>query len=206
MTSNSPLPLSVALLAGGSGSRLGGTQKALIPWKKGTLLSEFLYTFLKVTDDLFVITNHPLPEPYHTLPAYPDLIPGKGPLSGIHTALSVSKHPLVLIVACDMPFVTADAASWLLQHANQKPQKVIIPQGIHGPEPMFGIWPVVVLNVLEDWLRKDNPLKIMHFLEYHSLVSIVPSDMNRIDSNFFFNINTPEDLGATSQDTDESSG
>lgn len=169
-------------------------------------MSEFLHTFSNLTHDLFVVTNHPLPEPYHTLPAYPDLIPGKGPLSGIHAALSVSKHPLVLIVACDMPFVTPDAARWLMQSAILHPNQVIIPLGIHGPEPMFGIWPVTMLQVLDSWLQKDNPLKIMHFLECNQRVSLVPFDMNSIENNFFFNINTPADLGSASQVRDEPSG
>ena len=36
----------------------------------------------------------------------PDLEPGLGPLAGIHAAMSTAKAPVVLIVACDLPFVT----------------------------------------------------------------------------------------------------
>ena len=36
----------------------------------------------------------------------PDLEPGLGPLAGIHAAISTAEAPAVLIVACDLPFVT----------------------------------------------------------------------------------------------------
>lgn len=168
------------------------------------MLSEFLNAFTNLTSDLFIIANHPLPKPYHTVPAYPDLIPGKGPLSGIHAALSAARNPLVLIVACDMPFITPDAAGWLMPYVLKNPGKVIIPLGIRGPEPMFGIWPVAVLTLLESWLQKDKPLKIMHFLEFHDLPSLIPFRVDPSAENFFFNINSPDDLTRAARFPDES--
>ena len=44
------------------------------------------------------------------LPLYPDLVPGRGALGGLYTALSAASQPLVAVVACDMPF--ASPACW----------------------------------------------------------------------------------------------
>jgi len=35
-----------------------------------------------------------------------DAVPGAGPLGGLYTALAWAPTPLVVVVACDMPFVT----------------------------------------------------------------------------------------------------
>ncbi len=194
MRTDSFFTISVAVMAGGAGNRFGGRQKALIPWGDGTLLSNLLNKFSGLTDDLFVISNYPLPEEYGPIPTYPDLIPGKGPLSGIHTALSTAKHPFVLVTACDMPFISPEAATFLAGFMSQKPGKVLVPAGENGPEPLFSIWPCDEKEILEKWLLDNHSLKIMHFLSSNDLLGLIPLNDAMAVGNHFININTADDL------------
>lgn len=95
----------LVVLAGGRGSRLGGLAKGLIRLRNGETVVEKL---LKLSTGLaFVSTNHP--EWYERLdaPLVADLVPDKGAPGGVVTGLAVAPTEWVTIVACDMPFVTA---------------------------------------------------------------------------------------------------
>ena len=45
-----------------------------------------------------------------------DVYPGQGPLAGVHAGLNSSNHDKNFIVACDMPFVSAELAEVLVQN------------------------------------------------------------------------------------------
>jgi molybdopterin-guanine dinucleotide biosynthesis protein A len=186
--------ISVAILAGGAGRRFGDMPKALIPRKDGTIISYLVKQFSPLSDDLLIISNHP--DLYHhlNLPVYPDLIPGKGPLSGIHSALSHAKYSSVLIMACDMPLLRTETAKPLTDAWMKFPDHALIPSGQNGTEPLFSLWPGKLLAALDQWLISDNKPKIMDFLvSTHRMIQV---DYPEISSyhNVFMNINTPSDL------------
>jgi molybdenum cofactor guanylyltransferase len=187
-------PISVAILAGGRNSRFSGQPKALIPWNGQPLISHYLSKLRPFTDDLFVIAN----EPAQILPFYDrvftDHIPGKGPLSGIHAALKNLAHPMVLVVACDMPFLPVHLIPFMIDQACLNPGKAIIPSQGKITEPMFGLWPSTSGEVLEQWLAGSNSLKIIDFVEYFKAVFYFDVSFLVDRDHLFFNINTPEDL------------
>src|ERR1700731_3066018 len=53
---------------------------------------------------------------------------GMGPLAGIATALSATQLPWNLIVACDLPYLSAKWIDWLLSRALRCPGDVVIPR------------------------------------------------------------------------------
>ena len=59
------------------------------------------------TDALFVVSNDRRAEAWFPgLTVVADVVPGRGPLAGIETALRAAEGASVMIVAWDMPFVT----------------------------------------------------------------------------------------------------
>src|SRR5512143_3548683 len=94
-----------------------GEDKALKPFLGRPLIQRVIERLSPIADELIVTTNRP--DDYHflDLPLFPDLKPDRGALGGLYTAIASATHPIVAVVACDMPFASAallDASSRLL--------------------------------------------------------------------------------------------
>ena len=100
--------LTVCIQAGGASSRMG-EDKALKTFLGRPLIQRVAEQLSPIADELIVTTNRPEEYAFLNLPLFPDLKPGRGALGGLYTAIASAKHPLVAVVACDMPFVTAGA-------------------------------------------------------------------------------------------------
>jgi molybdenum cofactor guanylyltransferase len=98
--------LSAAVLAGGRSSRMG-TDKALLRVGGRTLLERVIEVLQTTSDEVHIIGDRP---EYHGfgVKVVADLHPGTGPLGGIATAIATASCEQVLVVACDMPFLSAD--------------------------------------------------------------------------------------------------
>jgi molybdopterin-guanine dinucleotide biosynthesis protein A len=98
------LELSAAVLAGGASRRMG-RDKALMTLDGRTLLDRAVAAVASLAGDTFVVGDR---ASYHQfgVPVVADLFPGAGPLGGIATALRHARHEHVLVVACDMPFLS----------------------------------------------------------------------------------------------------
>ncbi len=97
--------LSAAIMAGGKSRRLG-KNKALLPLGGRTVIEQVLAAVAAVTASASLITNSPLEYSHLGLPMAGDILPGCGPLSGIHAALSLAATPYVLVQSCDIPLIT----------------------------------------------------------------------------------------------------
>ena len=102
--------LSGFVLAGGKSTRMG-QDKASVTLNGLTLLQHALAALREVCSDVAILGKQEL---YGTLgPVYEDILPGCGPLGGIHAALSSSKTQFNLIIAVDTPFLAPDFLSYL---------------------------------------------------------------------------------------------
>jgi molybdopterin-guanine dinucleotide biosynthesis protein A len=63
-----------------------------------------------------------------------------GPLAGIATALSITRAPWNLIVACDLPYLTREWVDWLLSRAIGSRRSAVIPQTARGLEPLAAVY------------------------------------------------------------------
>ncbi|MFO7722875.1 MAG: molybdenum cofactor guanylyltransferase [Bacteroidales bacterium] len=186
--------ISVAILAGGRNSRFNGQPKALIPWKGKPLIQYYLLQLQKYTDDLFVISNEPEQLFPFTKKVFPDQIAGRGPLSGIHAAVTRAVHPHVLVVACDMPFLPVALIPHLTAQTDKNPDRVIIPVHEKKTEPLFALWPSNLAGKLEYWLNRNNDLKILRFVDENAVGFYFDARALLHGDYLFFNINTPDDL------------
>ncbi len=108
-------PFTVAMLAGGAGSRLGGVDKSRIVIDDDEIGARTIVTALlagasevvSVGGDTQALANQ------GWLPVE-DLWPGEGPLGGLITALRMATHDLVVVVGCDQPDLTAEGLTALV--------------------------------------------------------------------------------------------
>jgi molybdopterin-guanine dinucleotide biosynthesis protein A len=143
-----PLPVTGLILAGG-GSRRMGRPKALLPFGAERLIERQVRLLRPLCQELLVVTNDPATLAFVGLPMVGDRAPGLGPLAGLEAGLFAASLPLVLGVACDMPFLTAGVVRALYDHlvradsGNPLPAArplVAVPRTPRGVEPLCALW------------------------------------------------------------------
>src|SRR5277367_6868664 len=81
-----------------------------------------------------------------------------GPLAGIATALAAAHSPWNLIIACDLPYLSADWLDWLLSRALRSRGEAVIPRTERGIEPLAAAYrrecAVVIEGALARGVRK----------------------------------------------------
>ena len=139
-------PVIGALLAGGSGSRLGAGSKAAAPLAGRALAAYPAEALGAVCERVAVVckADTQLPDlPGTERWEEPD--EPRHPLTGIVHALVTADGP-VLVCAADMPFVTADACRTLLGAAGTSPAVVATADGVL--QPVLGLYAPAALDVL----------------------------------------------------------
>ena len=116
------------VLVGGESSRMG-RDKALLEFEGSAVAARIAECVRSVAGNVTLIGS---PERYRHLGynVVPDRVTGFGPMGGVHTALESTHCEWNLIVACDMPFITARLLEDLFADAESGPSTadVIVPE------------------------------------------------------------------------------
>jgi molybdopterin-guanine dinucleotide biosynthesis protein A len=187
--------LTIAIQAGGESRRMG-QDKALLPFLGKPLIQRVIERLSRLADELFVTTNQPEAYRFLGLPLVPDVIPGRGALGGLFTALSAARQPLVAVVACDMPFASPgllEAERSLLLATGSD---AVIPQTEGGTEPFHAVYrreaclPAIQAAMAADRWRVDA------WFSQVRLHLMLPQEVRPYDPGgiAFWNVNTPQEL------------
>ncbi len=137
-----------AILAGGKSSRMG-REKALLPFENKPLIARIAEILTPIFPQICVVTSKIEVADAANLPMVRDRFPNRGPLGGIHAALSHFEAP-TFIVACDMPFLNADFMRFLAQNFNGV---ALVPQNDGGFEPLHAVYAPQNIPIFESHLR-----------------------------------------------------
>jgi molybdopterin-guanine dinucleotide biosynthesis protein A len=187
--------LTVCIQAGGESSRMG-EDKALKTFLGRPLIQRVVERLSSVADEMIVTTNRPGDYAFLKLPLFSDLRPGRGALGGLYTALASAEHPLVAVVACDMPFASAtllEAASSLLL---EKGVDVVIPRSEEGYEPLHAVYRrATCLPAIEAAINADQ-WKVVSWFPQVKIHTLTSDEIKRYDllGLAFWNVNTPEEF------------
>ena len=170
-----------------------GVNKEFLDFGGQTLLARALSTLSAVCKTVTIVGDPAALSSFG--PVVPDLFPGCGPLGGIHAALSNSSAELNLVLAVDMPFVSAELLNFLLRAAETNDVLVTVPRTSKGFQPLCAVYRRDFVQIADRALRAQN-YKIDATFAAVSLRIVEESELSAagFSEKNFFNINTPEDL------------
>jgi molybdopterin-guanine dinucleotide biosynthesis protein A len=187
--------LTVVIQAGGQSFRMG-EDKALKLFLGRPLIQRVIDRLAPIADELIVTTNRPTDYEFLSLRLIPDLKPGRGALGGLYTAIASAAHPLVAVVACDMPF----ASSMLLEGARklmvEEEADVVIARTNESYEPLHALYRrETCLPAIESAISA-NQWKVISWFPQVKVRTLTSNEVNSFDSSSlcFWNLNTPEEF------------
>lgn len=186
---------SVAIQAGGESRRMG-RDKALMRFLDTTLIERVISRVAPLGDEVFITTNHPQQYLVLNLPLYPDILPGKGALGGLYTALKVAKNPIVIVVACDMPFVNADILNAAVSRLHHEGADVAIPETGKGFEPFHAAYRRETCLPAVDTALRAGEQRLISWFAAVKIAPVPESELLRYDPQLyaFNNLNTLQDF------------
>jgi len=182
---------SVAILAGGNSRRMG-RDKARLELGTSTLLERVLTAAIPLEIPCILIANDSGPFAHLKQPIYPDLRPGSGPLGGLLTALTVAPSSIVLLLACDLPFITTPFLRFLLQALGT--HQAVVPRSPDGLQPLCAVYTQSCRPIIERTLDRGD-FRITSFLTEIDTLFLPRERWQAFDTHqlLFTNLNTPED-------------
>lgn len=117
-----------------------GQDKAQMPFLGKPIIQRVVERVVGLADELLVTTNQPENLQFLGLPLIEDILPGRGALGGMYTALQAASHDSVIILACDMPFVNARLLSYQNNLLDNLAVDGVVPRTSDGLEPFHAVY------------------------------------------------------------------
>lgn len=187
---------SAVILAGGLSSRMGFDKQFMEIGD--TVLSRFLASVLSEEfEDVIIVTNRP--ECYEN--AGPrivsDIIPGKGPLSGIHSGLTHSSSEYAYFLACDMPNLSLPYVRYLKSRMTSGSYEACVARAGDWIEPFHSFFSRDAIGRIERYLEMDRR-SVYHLLGALDTLYLKEEEIAEFNpgGRLFANLNTRQELEA----------
>jgi len=187
--------LTVSIQAGGQSSRMG-EDKALKPFLGRPLIQRVVDRLNSIADEIIVTTNRPDAYSFLHLRLVTDLKPGRGALGGLYTAIASASHPIVAVVACDMPFASPTLLETAIRFLVEEEADVVIAKSEEGYEPLHAVYRRdLCLPAIESAIDSDQ-WKVIAWFPQVKVRVLTPEEIKAADPDglAFWNVNTPEEF------------
>lgn len=184
--------ITAAVLAGGASRRMG-ENKSFVELAGKPLVQHTLERVHRLNTPIFLVTNNPHLYSRFQVPMVGDVLPGKGSLGGIYSALMHSMTPFTLCVACDMPFLNVDLLKYLL--SLRAGFDAVVPMIDGQPQGLHAVYHRRCAEPIRELLDR-NELRITGLFDHLRVRLVGEAAIRAIDSDLrsFTNLNTPEEL------------
>ncbi|WP_034923696.1 molybdenum cofactor guanylyltransferase [Gillisia sp. CAL575] len=179
--------IEVFILAGGKSRRMG-SDKGLVNFKGEPMILHIIRVLEKLKMPTSIISSNKTYRKFGK-PVYQDLIPDKGPLGGLYTALERSNSPMIILLACDMPSINLEALNRLIELAIFG--KMVVSTNGKQISPLFACYPKSLKKAAKLAILKDE-LKMLDFVSNQSYKVLDLADEE--NTLVLQNLNTKEEL------------
>ena len=183
----------VAVILAGGMSRRMGRDKLSIEINGQTMLESIIGRFSEVFESVYLSVADETKYPGIKARRIKDVLPGAGPASGLHAALTYIPSGGVFIVAADLPYACPKTAMEIVRLAGDSDACLIrLPNGM--VEPLFGYYNKSILPRCIDAIKAgDN--KIARIVDGANTRYVEPGELGEAwDEKLLMNINSPKDL------------
>jgi molybdopterin-guanine dinucleotide biosynthesis protein A len=187
-------PITLAVLAGGAGSRMGRAKARLDV--RGRPILNFLLDRWRWAGPTMLVTapgreNPPGFESFTRQVMDPTA--GAGPLRGIVTALEACATELLIIATCDMPLVSRGQFDWLAARLDEQPDRLGVI--LHAPGNRIEPFPMALRSAARDVLSRRLEAGLR---SVRSLANLDEFDLRPAPDDWpgevWTNLNQPEDV------------
>lgn len=183
--------VTVIIMAGGRSRRMG-FNKSFLKYGDKTFIEHQITKLNKIFHEIIISANDRSIYDNLNLPIVPDVIPEKGPLSGICAGLMYTKNSHAFVVACDMPFINEKVILYLRRYIGG--YDVVVPQTNRGLEPMHAFYST---NCIQPMYRclEEGKLRIVDFFSEVRVKIVDEKEFGGLDASgqSLINLNTPEE-------------
>lgn len=167
-----------------------GTDKSQLLLAGQTFVERIAATLLTVTDTIRLVGG----SENSKLSTVADVYPQWGALGGLHAALSACRRDWAIVVACDLPLVTAELfRSLAFQRGDHDAVVPIQPDG--RPQPLAALYRIDPCARRATELIEAGRRRPLDLLESVNTRWVDFGEIANLDQaqTFFVNINTPDD-------------
>jgi molybdopterin-guanine dinucleotide biosynthesis protein A len=184
------------ILSGGRGSRMGGVDKGLQPFRGRTLIEWVIERLEPQVAEVLISANRNL-DRYLAFghPVLSDRERGfAGPLAGLQAGLGQARSELLMVAPCDSPLLPADLVARMVAAFEHDNADVAVARTRERSHPVFCLCRVTLLDHLTAFVEGGG----RKVEAWYASLRATEVDFDD-QANAFRNINTLEDLAALEQ-------
>ena len=176
-----PLSISGFVLAGGESRRMG-QNKALLLYYGAPLLERVASQVRQAAGSVTILGD---PQIYAAfgMPIVPDFHRNCGPIGGLHAALTSMNTERCLLVACDLPNISAEFLRQLVDHSSET--LCVAAEEADGLQPLCAVYHRDCLPAVEACIAEGQ-------FRMRTLASRMNAKGIPVDASLMRNVNTPE--------------
>lgn len=201
--------LSGVILAGGRNRRMEGQNKALLSFHGETILERQLRVMRSVCHEVLIVTHEPeVYKPWRNQARIVrEVAPQIGPLGGLVHGLAASEGERVWVLACDIPFPSAQGAVRMSELMEAEKWEAVIPWIAGRHQMLHGVYERSCLPSVETHIREVQKHRMIDLLDRLKWCKVDEAIWQSwgIKPLFAMDVDTPEQYHLALQETQKKS-
>lgn len=193
MTHSTSPTIAGLVIMGGQNKRMQGQHKAFLTLGDVSFL-DLIIQALSPCDCIYLSVDQKNKFSHLSFPLIEDDYEAIGPLGGLYTALKALPHDYLFVTACDMPFITKNFVSYMLNQLPTDAECLVLCDNEGFFYPLGAIYSKSLIPKIESMLEDHNYR--MQSLIKLAKSHVIPISQIPFSKSILKNINTPEDYEA----------